>query len=93
LANASFEILNDVVLNQVQVSFGNPEATGRVIEQLQEDGTCWCGPTAWQGRVAMRIGVSSWATTEADIDSSLEAMPRLAGARQTRSLPRGTGMP
>ena len=79
LADAGFEILNDVVLNQVLVSFGDPLATQRAIAGLQEDGTCWCGPTLWQGRVAMRISVSSWATTEADVDRSLEAMLRIAG--------------
>jgi glutamate/tyrosine decarboxylase-like PLP-dependent enzyme len=78
LSEAGFEILNDVVLNQVLVSFGTPEVTQRVIAALQEDGTCWCGPTLWQGRVAMRISVSSWATTEADVDRSLEAMLRVA---------------
>jgi glutamate/tyrosine decarboxylase-like PLP-dependent enzyme len=78
LAGAGFEILNDVVLNQVLVSFGTSEMTGRAIAGLQEDGTCWCGPTLWQGRVAMRISVSSWATTEADVERSLEAMLRIA---------------
>ena len=76
LARAGFEVLNDVVLNQVLVSFGTPEDTNRVIACLQEDGTCWCGPTLWQGRTAMRISVSSWATTEADVDRSLESMLR-----------------
>ena len=84
LARAGFEMLNDVVLNQVLVSFGTPEDTARVIEGIQEDGTCWCGPTLWQGRTAMRISVSSWATTEADVDRSLEAMLRVA---QSRPLP------
>src|ERR1039458_6821958 len=78
LAGAGFEILNDVVLNQVLVSFGAAEATERVIAGIQEEGTCWCGPTLWQGRVAMRISVSSWATTEVDVDRSLEAMLRIA---------------
>ena len=78
LAGAGFEILNHVVLNQVLVSFGTPEATWRVIAGLQEDGTCWCGPTLWQERVAMRISVSSWATTEADVDRSLDAVLRIA---------------
>ena len=78
LAAAGFEILNEVVLNQVLVSFGTPEMTGRVIAAIQEDGTCWCGGTVWQGRSAMRISVSSWATTEADVDQSLEAMVRIA---------------
>jgi glutamate/tyrosine decarboxylase-like PLP-dependent enzyme len=78
LAGAGFEILNDVVLNQVLVSFGTAEATERAIAGIQEDGVCWCGPTLWQGRAAMRISVSSWATTEADVDRSLEAMLRIA---------------
>jgi len=78
LAAAGFEILNDVVLNQVLVSFGTPEITQRVIAALQEDGTCYCGPTLWQERVAMRISVSSWATTLADVDRSLAAMVRIA---------------
>jgi glutamate/tyrosine decarboxylase-like PLP-dependent enzyme len=78
LREAGFEILNDVVLNQVLVSFGAPDVTGRVIAGIQEDGTCWCGGTVWQGRHAMRISVSSWATTEADVDKSLEAMLRVA---------------
>ena len=79
LAGAGYEILNDVILNQVLVSFGSPEKTGRVIAGIQEDGTCWCGPTLWQGRAAMRISVSSWATTEADVDRSVEAILRIAG--------------
>jgi len=80
LSAAGFEILNEVVLNQVLVSFGSPENTARVIAGIQEDGTCWCGATVWQGRTAMRISVSSWATTEADVDRSLRAMLRIAGA-------------
>jgi glutamate/tyrosine decarboxylase-like PLP-dependent enzyme len=78
LADAGYDVLNDVVLNQVLVSFGDPDATRRVIEALQADGTCWCGGTEWQGRTAMRISVSSWATTAADVDRSLEAMIRIA---------------
>ena len=78
LSAAGFEILNDVVLNQVLVSFGAPEVTERVIAGIQEDGTCWCGGTAWQGRHAMRISVCSWATAEGDVDRSLEAMLRVA---------------
>ena len=78
LQAAGYEILNDVVLNQVLVSFGDAETTRKVIAELQEDGTCWCGGTVWQGHTAMRISVSSWATTEADVDRSLEAMLRIA---------------
>ena len=73
-----FEILNDVVLNQVLVSFGPPEATRAVIGHLQAEGVCWCGGTVWQGRTAMRISVSNWATTQADVQLSIEAMLRAA---------------
>jgi glutamate/tyrosine decarboxylase-like PLP-dependent enzyme len=78
LHGAGFEVLNEVVLNQVLVSFGDAEATRRVIAALQAEGTCWCGPTQWQGRTAMRISVSSWATTEDDVERSLAAMLRVA---------------
>jgi glutamate/tyrosine decarboxylase-like PLP-dependent enzyme len=80
LRAAGYEVLNEVVLNQVLVSFGDAATTRRVIEALQADGTCWCGGTEWQGRAAMRISVSSWATTEADVEKSLAAMLRVAAA-------------
>ena len=83
LTAAGFEILNDVVINQVLVSFGSPETTRRVIERVQADGTCWCGGTEWQGRTAMRISVSGWATTDADVELSLAAMVRCARAERT----------
>ncbi len=78
LAEADFAVLNEVALNQVLVSFGTPEVTREVIRRIQEDGTCWCGGTVWQGKTAMRISVSSWATTEADVERSLGAMIRIA---------------
>jgi glutamate/tyrosine decarboxylase-like PLP-dependent enzyme len=78
LRAAGFEILNDVVVNQVLVSFGSAEVTREVIRRIQDDGECWCGATEWRGRAAMRISVSSWTTTEADVDRSLAAMVRLA---------------
>jgi len=78
LSAAGFEILNDVVLNQVLVSFGDAEKTQRVIKELQDDGTCWCGVTVWQGRTAMRISVSCWSTTDADVDRSVAAMIGIA---------------
>ena len=80
LSEAGHEVLNEVVLNQVLVSFGGPERTNRVIAGIQAEGTCWCGGTVWQGRTAMRISVSSWATTEADVDASVQAMLRVAKA-------------
>jgi aromatic-L-amino-acid decarboxylase len=76
LERQGFEILNDVVLNQVLVSFGSPEATRAAIGRLQAGGVCWCGGTVWQGRTAMRISVSNWATTEADVQRSIEAIVR-----------------
>ena len=78
LRAAGFSILNDVVLNQVLVSFGTPEQTRRIIDEIQRDGTCWCGGTQWQGQTAMRISVSSWATTDEDVKQSLDAMLRIA---------------
>ncbi len=80
LRTAGFEVLNEVVINQVLVSFGDAKTTHEVIRRIQEEGTCWCGATEWQGKTAMRISVSSWATTEADVDRSLEAMARIARA-------------
>jgi hypothetical protein len=71
-------VLNEVVLNQVLVSFGDAETTNRVVAEIQSDGTCWCGGTVWQGQTAMRISVSSWATTDEDVERSLEAMVRIA---------------
>ena len=75
---AGYRVLNEVVLNQVLVSFGDEETTNRVIDSIRADGTCWCGGTVWQDQPAMRISVSSWATTEADIERSLSAMLRAA---------------
>jgi glutamate/tyrosine decarboxylase-like PLP-dependent enzyme len=78
LRAAGCRVLNDVVLNQVLVSFGDDDATRRAITALQAEGTCWCGGTVWQGRTAMRISVSSWATTDEDVERSLAAMIRVA---------------
>jgi glutamate/tyrosine decarboxylase-like PLP-dependent enzyme len=78
LRTARFDVLNEVVLNQVLVSFGSAENTREVIRRIQEDGTCWCGPTEWQGKAAMRISVSSWMTTEEDVERSLQAIVRIA---------------
>jgi glutamate/tyrosine decarboxylase-like PLP-dependent enzyme len=84
LQGAGFEVLNEVVINQVVASFGSAEVTREVIRRIQEEGTCWCGSTEWQGKPAMRISVSSWATTEADVKRSLKTMVRIAGACRRR---------
>jgi glutamate/tyrosine decarboxylase-like PLP-dependent enzyme len=78
LTKAGYEILNQVQLNQVLVSFGDPNKTQRVIEALQQDGVCWCGGTVWQGHTAMRVSVSSWATSDEDVERSLESILRTA---------------
>jgi len=68
------QILNDVVLNQVLVRFGDGEHTRETIARVQQDGTCWLGGTEWGGEHAMRISVSNWRTTAADVDRSAEAI-------------------
>lgn len=78
LRAAGHEVLNDVVLNQVLVAFGDAARTERVIAALQAEGTCWAGITVWQGRTAMRISVSGWGTTDEDVEMSLNAMVRVA---------------
>ncbi len=78
LEAAGHTILNDVVLNQVLVSFGDDEKTRRVIAGIQNEGTCWCGGTVWHGRAAMRISVSSWATSDEDVEKSIAAILKVA---------------
>ena len=80
LSKAGCEVLNDVVLNQVLVRFGDAERTARVIAGVQHEGTCWAGQTTWHGVTAMRISVSSWATTAEDVERSLAAILRVAAA-------------
>ena len=78
LRDAGFQILNEVELNQVLVSFGSADETRRVIAELAREGTCWCGGTEWHGRTAMRISVSSWKTTEEDVERSVVAILKIA---------------
>ena len=80
LAAGGAEVVNDVVLNQVLVSFGTDARTDRIIERVQRDGTCWLGGTTWRGRRLMRVSVSNWSTTEADVDRSVAAILRVAAA-------------
>jgi glutamate/tyrosine decarboxylase-like PLP-dependent enzyme len=74
LRGGGSEVLNEVVLNQVVVAFGEEGRTKRVIAAIQDSGECWCGGTTWKGRSAMRISVSSWATSDDDIVRSIAAM-------------------
>lgn len=78
LREGGFTVHNEVVLNQVVVSFGSDETTQATIEAIQRDGTLWAGRTIWQGKTAMRISVSSWATTDKDVEQSLSAILRIA---------------
>ena len=78
MTRSGHEVLNDVVLNQVLVAFGDASRTDAVIAAVQDDGTCWCGPTVWHGRKAMRVSVSCWNTTEDDIDRSIAAVAACA---------------
>jgi glutamate/tyrosine decarboxylase-like PLP-dependent enzyme len=80
LAAGGVEVLNQVVLNQVLVRFGDDRRTAAVIAKVQEDGTAWMGGTSWRGMAAMRISVSNWSTTEADADASVQAILRAASA-------------
>jgi glutamate/tyrosine decarboxylase-like PLP-dependent enzyme len=83
LADAGCRVLNDVVLNQVLVAFGDAATTTRVIGAIQADGTCWAGGTVWHGETAMRISVSNAATTDADVERSAAAI--IDAARRVRS--------
>lgn len=80
LRTAGLEVLNDVVLNQVLVRSGTDEQTTALVGAVQQDGTCWCGPTRWKSRPAMRISVSGWATSSQDMDTSADAI--IAAARR-----------
>jgi glutamate/tyrosine decarboxylase-like PLP-dependent enzyme len=75
---AGAEVINDVGFTQVCVSFGSDERTEAVARGLLEDGTAWMSGSRWRGRSVLRISVSSWATTDDDVDRSLEAVRRVA---------------
>ena len=74
LQAAGIEVVNDVAINQVLVGFRDDATAERVIDLIQQSGECWCGGTLWKGRKALRISVSSWATTEVDVERSLAAI-------------------
>jgi glutamate/tyrosine decarboxylase-like PLP-dependent enzyme len=75
---AGLTVRNDVVLNQVVVDAGDADRAGRLIEGVQAEGTCWVGPTIWRGRPGLRLSVSNWSTTAADIDRSADAIVAVA---------------
>jgi glutamate/tyrosine decarboxylase-like PLP-dependent enzyme len=71
------EVLNDVVFTQVCSSFGPDEITREVARRLLAEGTAWMTPSTWHGRAVLRISVSNWRTSEADVDRSLSAVRRV----------------
>jgi threonine aldolase len=77
-STAGYEILNDVVIYQVLVDFGDDEKTQRIIDGVQADGRCWMSRTTWHGKHAMRISVLSWATTSEDVERSVAAILKVA---------------
>ena len=82
-----FNVLNDVVFNQVLVACENDEITGKTIAHVQESGECWIGGAEWFGRLVVRISVCSWATTPEDISRSVRAFVGARGrAEQDRRL-------
>ena len=84
LSAGGLDVLNEVRLNQVVAACDDPGRTDDMIAAVQRDGTCWCGPTIWRGRRAMRISVSNWATTEADVDRSVAAILAAASTAISR---------
>ena len=78
LADGGVRIVNDVVLNQVLADVGPDARTDAIIDAVQREGTCWLGGTTWRGRRLMRVSVSNWSTTEADVDRSVQAILRIA---------------
>jgi glutamate/tyrosine decarboxylase-like PLP-dependent enzyme len=76
LGKMGYEVLNDVVLNQVVAAIGTPAQIAKIVASVQREGECWFGATIWQGRHAIRLSVSSWATSESDIDRTLAAIAR-----------------
>jgi len=74
LADAGYEVLNDVVLNQVVFACSDKSKTRKALEHIQNSGVMWLGPTTWKGRFAMRISVSSWKTTAEDVRKSLAVL-------------------
>ena len=90
LANRDgFEIVNEVVLNQVLVRVGDTELTNEIEREIQEDGTCWLGATTWRGERLLRISISNWSTTEEDVERSVEAI----AAARLRVVARRSGSP
>ena len=79
-----FQVLNDVVLNQVLVRYGDGASTARLVDAIQRDGRIWCGPTEWEGETAMRLSVSSWKTSVDDGRAAADVVIELAAKVRER---------
>lgn len=76
LSAHGFNVLNDVVFNQVLVTADDPGRTRSVLKAVQESGDLWCGPTTWNGEPAIRVSVCSWATTREEVTLSVESFAK-----------------
>ena len=72
-------VVNDVVLNQVLIRVGDAQLTTAVEERIQNDGAAWLGGTTWRGQRLLRVAVSNWSTSEADIDRTIDTIGRAVG--------------
>ena len=75
------EVLNEVVLNQVLLRFADDETTRAVLESVQRSGEAWMSGTTWDGRFAIRISVSNWRTSDADVSRTVAAFEHAAAGR------------
>ncbi len=78
LSDAGYMVLNDVVLNQVVVSFGSDQANLAILDAIQHEGTCWLGQTIWKNQLAARISVCNWQTDFAAVDQSMAVILKIA---------------
>jgi glutamate/tyrosine decarboxylase-like PLP-dependent enzyme len=76
LKDSGFEVLNDVVFNQVLATCETDDITDSALKLIQESGECWCGSAQWNNRKAIRISVCSWATSSDDILRTIKAFKK-----------------
>lgn len=79
MQNAGFTVVNDVVFNQVLIRYSDEQLTQNILSTVQNSGTCWCGSSRWQDTFTIRVSICSWATTEEDIDATVDTF---VGAKQ-----------
>ena len=77
LKEIGFQIVNDVVFNQVLIASENDEKTKQIIQHIQKSGECWLGGSTWQGKAVIRVSICSWMTTENDIKRTIELFKKM----------------